>query len=881
MEPIELNHPAPMEKPWGPKNTANLETLKTGVNTLAEEVKELQDEPSFSGNYNDLTNKPTIPNSPDDIGAQPAGDYLTAEDLPAPPTLVSLGAQPAGDYLTEEDLPAPLTLDDLGGEPAGLSDETRSTLVDPAELSTANAIDLTLLPFSPTSPWRLGVAETAKFAPDNDPRNVDIMDVDTGGSLWVNSDQYSHPIAYASDTDPLATVTDSFHLPTSIPPGGSWQERIPPTARIAAGTDAHMHIITPDRRFVQEHFGTSRQSDTAYATFRRHQVDLTGSGLGPQNGTRAYGGSAIGGLIRRWEIDPAHPNYTGEIRHPLALALRPDQAYYSGVTLPEDGNGGTYNGQGYGLAQGYIWPATEQDASSPQVYTGTIPMGAYFAIPASVSLNTLGLSPQVLMVAKAMQDYGVYVTDTSGSTALYFEDDGSDVMSAFTGAVVGPPNWGNQFRSAFKLLRWVTNNTPETPNGGPLGATRRGTTGYVRVSDLKREYQPLARVQTRPGALQAIAIGDSTTMGDSIHPAGWPYNANGTGQLSDGTYPAVGSYEYRHGPRSWFEHACWASNGRLRPMFNAGQGTDTTTGMLRRFPIDVVAKKPDIVFLGDSHNDSGGEALTRSNILAMIDQAEAAGIRVALVTAYPSDNVGKSTQMRRNNAWLKSVAQSRRLILCDKYAAVADPVDGTFLTAMTNDGTHASYAGAKAAGLKVLADLNGVLSGGPEWLPTDNTSDINLLTNPLFINGSGGYYFNSAMTGTFETDAARFPGRALVGTATAAGAMRHDITMSAKGIEVGDRLKWVGLARVTNGVAGNLRWNLEMWATGIGSYIVRPVETTASGMDMDWFYFEGEMVVPAGATAIRIAANVISGTGVISLAQQGLYNLTKLGIAAS
>jgi hypothetical protein len=244
----------------------------------------------------------------------------------------------------------------------------------------------------------------------------------------------------------------------------------------------------------------------------------------------------------------------------------------------------------------------------------------------------------------------------------------------------------------------------------------------------------------RSGALRAIAIGDSTTMGDSVHPNWYVYNTGpDPAQLPDGSWPAVGPFEYRHGPRSWFEHACWQSMGRLRPIFNAGQGSDTSNGMVRRFASDVLAKKPDILFLGDAHNDGAmSEAQSRKNTLWMIDQAQSAGIRVVLTTPYPEDDLPTSVRMRRHGAWLKKVAQERGLLLSDKYAAVVDPADGTWLAANQVDGTHSSYAGAQAAGARVLADISGILGGGPDWLPSANIADTNLLSNALFVNNITG-----------------------------------------------------------------------------------------------------------------------------------------------
>ena len=407
------------------------------------------------------------------------------------------------------------------------------------------------------------------------------------------------------------------------------------------------------------------------------------------------------------------------------------------------------------------------------------------------------------------------------------------------------------------------------------------TSTYPSQAEMKTLF---ASPSLRSGHLRAIAIGDSTTMGDSGHPGGWLFNVGPqAGQLSDGSYPPVGPFEYRHGPRSWFEHACWQSKGRLRPIFNAGQGSASSDTQLRRFGVDVLAKKPDLLFIGDAHNDGSiGEAQSRLNILTMIDQAQAAGIRVVLTTSFPSDTTATSARLRRHNTWLKMIAQQRGLLISDKYAALVDPTDGTYLSTMQQDGTHSSYIGAAAAGARVLADLAPLLgsTSALEWLPSDNIQDTNLLTNGLLLT-TGSFTPNSGAGAlTYETDATKFMGRAAVSVFTGAGRVSQDITMATRGISVGDRLKWVGLARVRNAVSGNMRWAIEMTIPG-GNWPVRPVEITASGMDMpEFFYYEAEMTVPAAATIVRVGANVTSGTGEISLAQQAVYNLTTLAIAA-
>jgi hypothetical protein len=318
---------------------------------------------------------------------------------------------------------------------------------DEFKVYTTGTRDATLQPFRSTSVWNLPIGTQATYADTTDLATKDFIATNINGmniNTWANWDAYSHPITFASSSDPWATATDYNDSSRS----GSYY--IPATAAIATGTDKHMHIINPARTFIDEAWNVTRQSTTAYRVGRHHKIDLYGNGLGPQNGVRAYGGSAIGGLIRAWETNPTHPKYTGKIQHALAVAIDRVQLYYSG------GSSG-YDANGYGTAKGYVWPATEQDWGSETTYKGHVPMGAYFAIPPSVDLNTLGLTPEGKMVAQALQDFGAYVTDaTSYSVVFYVEP---TAPSAFVSAL------RKDLPLIRSKMRRVTNNSATTPNG--------------------------------------------------------------------------------------------------------------------------------------------------------------------------------------------------------------------------------------------------------------------------------------------------------------------------------------------------------------------------------------------------------------------------------
>ena len=237
-----------------------------------------------------------------------------------------------------------------------------------------------LWPFAADSPWNAGVGAAARYEQSTDSETAALVRGDV--RAWVNADQYSQPVYRATVLDPVATVQ-----PASAP---AVQYRIPDVARPAAGTDANLNVVEPSGRWADESWHM-RGQNPSWTSGHHLAVDLFGSGFGC--GVRASGASAIGGLIRQWELD------VGSIRHALALAITGDQ-----------------------LRRGPVWPATSEDGDAAGSYTGPVPMGAFAAIPRGVDVGSLGLSPIGLALARAMQDYGVFVVDrTAGAVALYAE----------------------------------------------------------------------------------------------------------------------------------------------------------------------------------------------------------------------------------------------------------------------------------------------------------------------------------------------------------------------------------------------------------------------------------------------------------------------------
>jgi lysophospholipase L1-like esterase len=415
----------------------------------------------------------------------------------------------------------------------------------------------------------------------------------------------------------------------------------------------------------------------------------------------------------------------------------------------------------------------------------------------------------------------------------------------------------------------------------------------LAASSLNALYEPLGLGFTR---LRAVAIGDSTTAGNT-RTTGFTMAAVNAGTNVRSYTQFMGSQgQQMAGPQSWFTYACLLSKGRLVNVYNAGLGNDRTPFMVERFPTDVVAMNPDVVFLGNAHNDfSTGsgvtEAMTRANIQQMIDMAHQAGIIPILVTNYP-DNAPTpyGPPIRRHNAWLKKIAAEQSLLLIDLYAAVVDPASatGAWKATYTADGTHASSLGAQVAGQRVIDELGGLLRGGPSWLPSSNVLDVGaqLISNPLFITPSGtaGLAQSWGASGTGNTyalaaDAAVLGNAQTITFANLAALARlyRDAAVDGSAVRVGDRIRWAGLFKTNGAAAGNLRWYLQFQFPGVSTYEVRPLDQLVGGIDIpNWAYFEVDAVVPVGATLWRVGVCADQGSGSVSLAQQGAYNLSKL-----
>ena len=194
-------------------------------------------------------------------------------------------------------------------------------------------------------------------------------------------------------------------------------------------------LLQPGRRYALELRGVAVRADGDLDAKAIARTDLAGPGADESaNAAKPFGLANLGGLIRQGELENG-------IRHSLSARVSRDRL--AGRDLPNPLT---------------IWPAAGNPASGADAEK--LCVGTLLAIPPDVDLRALvGNSGPAYELARAMQDFGVYVTGTIDAPFVLLTDDAR---------VPAADEWLTRL---VPLLQVVPNNSPETPGGG--GRLRR------------------------------------------------------------------------------------------------------------------------------------------------------------------------------------------------------------------------------------------------------------------------------------------------------------------------------------------------------------------------------------------------------------------------
>jgi hypothetical protein len=232
------------------------------------------------------------------------------------------------------------------------------------------------------------------------------------GTLGVNIDKFAPPIYLVTADQPLVNVRPNV----SWAPGGHNAQLaeqlqgipLPDGFAPSAGSDREAVIYQPSTHRYWELWGAeltdSEVTDSAGRSVREWRAKWGGRiddlrdnpGFFPTKPNGYKFGTAATGLPFLAGTMTIEEQRSGQIDHPLHIAVV--------------------------RARAGAWSLPAQRSDGVDQRDDAIPEGITFRLPAGLNLDELGLDPYGLMIAKAVQKYGMVVRDQAGAVVLVAEN---------------------------------------------------------------------------------------------------------------------------------------------------------------------------------------------------------------------------------------------------------------------------------------------------------------------------------------------------------------------------------------------------------------------------------------------------------------------------
>lgn len=327
---------------------------------------------------------------------------------------------------------------------------TLTNSVNVIVLANPSGRDKFLWPFSSKSIWNMPIGSEAHFTPAN--LKTKRVSIDTEWFFKLKEGDPLRPVLLPGAWGKGRCLGTTF-IGTSLP--------IPDNLIVPDATAKPYYtpnnpsaFLMPDRRtLIQlEPLARCTVGGNVYGHPYKEAIDIYGEGLGGAH--FGSGLSSIGGSIRKGELTSKDP-----IRHALKINLYEKKYLYYSKSSP---------------TPGYRWPATKTDSNASTKYEGNNPgltMGTLLAIPPTLSQESLDLTTlPAKKLFHTMQDYGVYVVDSSGWDSHYISlERGADrEFKLFYGYPFGGTRgkFFSDLRKIITVLSIVDNNSPTSGGGG-------------------------------------------------------------------------------------------------------------------------------------------------------------------------------------------------------------------------------------------------------------------------------------------------------------------------------------------------------------------------------------------------------------------------------
>lgn len=310
---------------------------------------------------------------------------------------------------------------------------------------TTTKNDLFLNPFNRNSAHHRPIGTGAQYASDTDPTTQNWLSF-SSHSIGLNvGAPWGVSVANTTASDGMKTINPGPALcdkvvgfPVSIRfPNAGFDTKV--VINGSGCTDGvtviYDGVAQKPNQIRQYNWNNGNPVGGQYKTW---DIKGLGHGVRPGDriGTSASGVAALFGLLRGDEInDPSK-----KVEHALQMVL------------PRKG--------GDLLANAFVLPAVGGDGSMSQ-NTGKIPYGALFALPKSVNIDSLGLTPRGKRIAEAIQNYGIYAVDGSSTVAIRADQ-----------FVQNTQELKDAMHAIYPLMRMITNNdvlnSPTAGGGTPI-----------------------------------------------------------------------------------------------------------------------------------------------------------------------------------------------------------------------------------------------------------------------------------------------------------------------------------------------------------------------------------------------------------------------------
>ena len=327
---------------------------------------------------------------------------LTGSPSPSPsPTLTGSPSPSPSPTLTGSPSPSPSPT--LTGSPSPSPSPTLTGSPSPSPSPSATAVPGAVRPYSATGPWNTLIGQ----APLVSAQSAGLVNAiaDNGLPLTSDPDQYTIPVYRFDSSTPLKTVKMSGYF-SAYDNGDNSRVGygyaatinnvpIPTNAVSGAGSDGQIVIWDPVGGTVYAFWQFGRDATGKYVAtngYRYHTTSLYDGRFADGLSGRGAGTPYEAGLVRKWEVDQGH------IDHALAFAYNAPSAQY-------------------------VYPASKSDGLGGGGVD--VPEGTRLQLNPSLTdadFERMGLSPSAKIIARALQQYGMYVIDNSGSSKIYLED---------------------------------------------------------------------------------------------------------------------------------------------------------------------------------------------------------------------------------------------------------------------------------------------------------------------------------------------------------------------------------------------------------------------------------------------------------------------------